>query len=234
MNLYAVSIAYYEPDVIGMSVGKFFRTSGVENIECGISKWIFVNNHWPIKPNNMNLSVNQLAKFMNAEVVTPEKNLGGHGGFSFGIKNLKFEDDDLILNYDLDSYPETYGWLKAMVETMQADKTLGYVALLNNKEVGHPGKTEIIGGHKVLFPDKIYMWNVTLFRGSVMREGMLADSTYYGYVETAMRRKIDAMGLRMGYMEDCRESNISLPQNPIYYKYKRAHAHEKTFNGSFE
>jgi hypothetical protein len=233
VKLYAVSIAYMMPETIASSVARFFETAGEAPL-----KWILVDNHWPMygQPDKTKSTypVYSLARLMNADRVTPEKNLGGHGGLSFGLKALDFADDDLILNYDLDSWPVTQGWLSAMIEVMEADSSLGFVALLDNRcESGKDWKFETIGGHKVAFLNHPDMWNVTLFRGKMLRDGMVADSKYYGFVETAMARRLQEKELRMGRMYDFREDPHPIPHPHHYHHYKREHA-EGHFPGSFE
>ena len=231
MNLYAVSIAYGSPEILmsGFAQGK--RTMGAQ-----VNEWVLVNNHWPLLESYAHeaVYVSTLSEQMRAKVVNPDKNIGGHDGLTFGLKALDFKDHDFILNYDLDSWPVTPGWLTAMVQVMQADPSLGFVALLDNRcKTGKKWKVETIAGHQVGFQAEPDMWNVTLFRGLMLRDGMVADSIYYGFVETAMGKRLEQKGLRMGWLMDFNEDPHPIPHPAIYTEYKRLHA-GKEFMGSFE
>ena len=242
MKLLAVSNVYAQPEIVASSIARFFLTAGVIP-----SNWTLVDNHWPMIQNPAWFAM-KAAELIGLAYCIPatetghdgipmDKNLGGHGGTTFGLKHLKFEDDDLILNYDLDSWPITPGWLTAMVETMQADPTLGWVALMVNRLISDPKWTyETIGGNRVAFRTPTEMWNVSLFRGKMFRQGMLADSRYYGYVESAMERLAQSLGLRHGWMADFIEGDhhpISHPRE--FCDYKDEHARSAVrFQGSFE
>ncbi len=233
MNLYAVSNAYMMPEIMASSMARFFETAGRKPYQ-----WILVDNRWPLysgfeKP-VCSHPVTSLARYMEATPVYPEKNLGGHGGTTFGLKHLDFKDNDLILNYDLDSWPVTQGWLTAMAAVLEADPSMGFIALLDNRcEAGKNWHIKTIRGHRVGTQDQPDMWNVTLFRGKMFRDGMAADSKYYGYVETAMSRRLLEKGLYMGWMMDYREDPHPIPHPNIYHHYKRDHA-GGTYPGSFE
>jgi hypothetical protein len=238
MKIKAVSIAYMNPEIMAASVARFYESAGVLPVE-----WVLVDNHWPLYGykldwRDISNSVRRLAKFMMARVAVPERNLGGHGGLTFGLKTMNFKDNDLILNYDLDSWPITHDWLFKMMQVMEADPSLGWVALMPERISNNPGwKLEDIGGHRVAFRSPTEMWNVTLFRGKMFKEGMLADSKYYGFVETAMERKATEMGLRHGWLYDVREGPHFIPHPEIYNKYKWIHARKddpEHFPGSFE
>ena len=241
-RLYAVSNVYAQPEIVMSSISQFHLTAGAMP-----QKWIIVNNHWPMVENptwHAVQAMNYVGKCgriysaceRDGKGEPTYKNLGGHGGTTFGLKQFDFEDEDLILNYDLDSWPITPGWLTAMIETMKADLTLGWVALMVERLIQDPAWTyEIIGGHRVAFRDPTEMWNVTLFRGKMFREGMLADSTYYGYVETAMERKAREFGLRHGWMVDFIEGQHPIPHPKTYSDYKQAHARSNPkYPGTFE
>ncbi len=229
MKLYAVSNAYMMTEIMSASIMRFKQTAHVRGI-----KWILVDNHWPLY--EYPFAAQDISQLLGAELVDPGKNLGGHAGTTFGLKHLEFEDDDLILNYDLDSWPITSGWLKAMQEVMIEDKTLGWVALMPDRIRQNPGwNISKVAGHNIAFRDPTEMWNVTLFRGKMFREGMLADSNFYGWVETAMERKAKEIGLRHGWLYDFIEGWHPIPHPKMYCDYKDDHARAAVrFEGSFE
>ena len=239
-QLYAVSIAYMDYTIMAASIAQLYKTAGL-NYDLQPTEWILVDNHWPLKPGwkiaGIDFQTQKLADSLwQGKLVDPGQNLGGHGGLTFGIQQLKYlKDDDLVLNYDLDSWPVTPGWLQAAVDVMKADPSLGYVALLPNRiEKSREWAFEQIAGHRLATHPVTEMWNVTVFRGSVIKGGMLADRKYYGFVETAMLRKIHELGLRFGYLYDFREDQHPIWHCREYCDYKDAHGREGTFPGSFE
>ena len=225
MKLFAVSNIYCSPEIAGASFGQFLKTT-----EDQIDEWFLVNNHWPLSRDYSH----DLAGFMAASVFDKGYNLGGHGGTSYGLSCLNFADNDLILNYDLDSWPLDNGWLDAMVDVMEATPNMGWIGLMHEGCKQHTDwYYKEIAGHKVAFVDHPDMWSVTLFRGKMLLGGMLADSTYYGFVETAMDRKAKELGMINGWLKDFRETWHPIPHPQSYNDYKRLHA-GKRFLGTYE
>lgn len=233
MSLLAISNLFMKPELMAQAMIRFHMTSGKQVLD--VRTWLFVDNHWPLGDLGYQNAVEMISHMGLGMIVDPGSNLGGHGGFNFALKQLNPHADDLILNYDLDSNPLSYGWLSAMIDVMRADPSLGYVALLDDRCVeNRPWQFETIAGHKMAFADTD-MWNVTLFRASVLREGMKAQYKYYGQVELPMQEHVKSLGMRFGYLYDFREScpPFTLAHDSIYTQYKADHVSRK-FDGSFD
>lgn len=233
MKLFCVSVVHMEPEIAAMSLMRLKRTGGVEP-----DRTVIVSHHWPINPRNFDDCVHGLAGiFESTKIVRPEKNLGGHGGFTFGLEHIDFDDDDLILGYDPDSYPREWNWLRAMIDVMIADSTMGYVSLMSEWIQGNRDwRIEDIGGRRVAFHPVPDMFNVTIWRGKMLRQGMMAEreNPWYGNVETAMARHAEFVGMRWGYMRDFLEDYCPIPHHPLYVEWKKRAGGARSYSGNFD
>lgn len=228
MKLHVITICHMEPETIAWSLYKFRRTT--EKLP---DTWTMLDNLWPIKTEQTSKMLfhlhYQIPWKTEVRMLKAVKNLGGHGGISYCLTEYPPDNDDLVLIYDPDSNPKTDGWLEAMLATMNADPTLGYVSLLDNRNTDRPWTYEEIGGNKVAFLPHPEMFNVTLFRATVLKKGFLADSDkwnapFYGHVETAFFKHVRELGMRNGYMFDYREDKCPIPHPKVYDKWKEDHA----------
>lgn len=236
IRIFAISIAHMMPEIIACSLAKGRRTMGPAYFN--IAKWIVVDNHWPIDRDSTHLQVKNLAGLVDGELISPEKNVGGHGGINYAVDHLKKEyaltPDDLILIYDPDSNPAQDGWLQALVSVMSADPNMPYLSLLHEAVAGNR-KWVItpVNGINVARDAQAEMFNVTLFRaGVLMREhGLKAPNKWYGGIESEL---FNAQNLRGAYLFDFRENENPIPHPAIYTKWKWDHAHNGSYPGNFD
>ncbi len=234
MKLHVITICHMEPEIVAWSLMRYHRTTHIVP-----DSWTLLDNCWPIRWSNSFLGLKKIANLVpNGLLQTTPVNLGGHGGFNAVLNTLKIQPDDFVLGYDPDSNPVYQGWLEAMLSVMKADPTLGYVSLLDNRNTDRKWTYETIDGYKVAFIDHPEMWNVTLFRGAAVAQGMLSDAskwgaTFYGHVETAMFKYVRELGMRNGYMFDYREDKCPLEHPVAYTNWKQAHAYGK-YPGNFD
>jgi hypothetical protein len=242
MKKYIITVAHMDYNIINHSIGRFLDTN--QTLPPSITEWVFVDNCWPIDKDKTSEAINHMVGTLNnydinATVIKPDKNLGGHGGINYALDYLKekhsIDYDDLILIYDPDSNPEKSGWLEALIDVMSIDKNFGYVSLthtaIKDNFSGHtPDK---VGTYNV-YTTKLDMWNVTMFRaGFLMSEGMLAASKFYGFVETVMHEKCLKEWRKHGYLADYFEIENPVPHPKEYADWKRLHA-GKIFEGNFD
>lgn len=233
MKLYTITVCHMEPEIVAWSLMRFRRTTSILPDD-----WTLLNNQWPLNRKRTSADLAAAASLVNADYLSATNNLGGVGGFNDVLDSLDIYEDNLVLLYDPDSNPLQQGWLEAMIDVMKADLTLGYVSLLDKRKVDHKWTYETIAGHKVSFIPYPEMWNVTLFRGSALDKGLLADSDkwkapFYGHVETAMFRHVRAKGMRNGYMFDFREGPCPLEHPLTYRQWKVEHAAGR-YPGNFD
>lgn len=230
-KLSVITVCHMLPEIIAFSLVRGRVTMGVERSR--IHQWVMVDNHWPIHSGETRAWIHDLAMIIGADITMPDKNLGGHGGFNFGLKALgDIRHDDLILCYDPDSNPLMMGWLKAMLEVMDGDRDLGYLSLMDNRIVNNRNwSIEEVMGHRVAFDPQPEMMNVTIFRGRVLKAmgGMPATRPFYGGIEAAMH----AYGFKSGYLMDYREDTCPIPHDELYRQWKNAHA-DGAYGGNFD
>ena len=228
--IYGIGIAYRHLDVMAYSIARYFQTGWTPE---AMVQWFIVNGHWPMSPDPGRDAV-LAARFLDAKVLMAPENLGGHGNFSWALKQFEFKDDDYILNMDLNANPQNKGWLRAALDVMAADPRCSMVGLLHNRIVNErKWDHEVVAGHRIVSSQNWASFKTSLFRGSVMREGLGSTrSKYYGFVEEWMFNRTKAMGMRQLYLLDFREDFTLIPDPKVYNEYKAAHAfhgYDKTF-----
>lgn len=229
MSIRIVSVLYAPLPVMEESVKQFYRTANQPFCD-----WHLVCNMWPLSKQPITEAY-KIHDLTGGVLHLPGKNLGGHDGASYALRNMGLQDDDLILLYDLDSNPLNPFWLRAMEAVMEADPSLGYVSLHFDGRLHQPTwKTEEIAAQTVGFCSHLLMWGVTLFRGHLLKDGMKGQRPFYGFVENEMEKKIRAKCLRNGYLMDYHEGEPAIPLPEIYTRYKQEHGLGNSFLGSFE
>lgn len=230
MKLYAVSVCHMKPEIVAYSLARARITNSIEP-----TGWVIVDNCWPIDSENTsaelmdqaNIGMDQAIFGSNGEVgfndkyyyVKAPKNLGGIGGFNFGLSKLDLQDDDLVLGYDPDSNPITKDWLLAMKEVMLADTSLTHLSLLHEHIVNRAWIRREVAGYKLVSLPHPEMFNVTIWRGSYLKSGAVKQGRpYYGFVET------ETKGGRHAYLYDYREDLCPIPHDPRYNRWKHDHA----------
>lgn len=223
MRLFGITVSYCEPEILAHGLTRFKMTAGMMP-----ERYVVVDHLFPINPIMNSLMVHKLAQIVDAEVVRPSMNSGGAGGFNFAMSHLTdLKDEDLIIGMDPDSNPKTYGWLKAMVATMEVGKDLMSLSLMHDHLVDRPWEHEFIGGNKVSFLPHPEMMNVTLWRAGAIRGG-LKQSGFYGHNERLMWSP-----KKMGYLYDFRETLCPLPHPQSYNEWKSAHAFQG-YKGNYD
>lgn len=216
-KLYAITLGYLFPEILAHTLIKGWRTAGFVP-----DRWIVVDHHWPIQPIATSIAVNGLARTIGAEVMRPEKNLGGHGGLNWVLQQIKPQPEDFILTYDGDSNPITQGWLLEMQRALDLYPELTSVSLMHEHILERGWQINApTDGRPKLARIPLEMFNVTLWRGSTLAGGLkgLAASPYYGSVETAMNQQ-----LNHAYLWDYREGGNPIPHHPLYTEWKFQHA----------
>lgn len=225
--IYAVTLSHCLPEVISHGLSKARRTMGSFD---KIDQWIVVDHHWPLQKELTSKIITQAALIVHGSIIKPEKNLGGVGGFNFAFSQLDIRDDDLILIYDPDSNPITHDWFTAMIDVMREDTSIPYLSLmfrchLNNRQ----WMIKEVAGHRVASdhnPDAI---NVTLFRGSVVKNGLPGSEKMWGGLEAALFR----LNQKGSYLIDVIEDSCPIAHPPEYGRWKGQHD-QNHFAGNFD
>lgn len=232
MRLFCISVCHMQPEIVAFSLTRAVMTMGLQ--ASAIRRWIMVDHHWPIEQKKASDTLRFVRHIVDADVISPLYNLGGHGGINYAVRNLELQfsltDDDLVLLYDPDSNPVTQGWLQSLVDVMQADPTLDYLSLMHSDVVNQKDwHLTTIANHRVASHPAPEMFNVTLFRGKCIKQQITAYSTFYGHVESSLKSR----GFKNAYLIDVREETCPIPHPAIYSQWKREHA-AGLFKGNFD
>lgn len=191
-----------------------------------IDRMVFVDHRYPLEQAENGAFIKDWAEEWSADVICPPENLGGHGGDNYALRFLRPENDsDIVFIIDPDSYPIEDGWFQACVQALDNDPKLGAISLVDRRIQERPWKIEDVFAPRVAFLSKPEMWNMTAFRFGVLREGLKADTKFYGFVETAMWSHLGKLGLRHGYLIDFTEGANPEAHDPEYVQWKDMHAH---------
>ena len=231
MTLWTITLGYTDTAVLAASLERYNATTIME------TKHILVDHHWPIDPWTTRHSILMLAEKYNMTVITPYKNLGGHGGFSWALRQLPLRHEDYVICYDSDSNPLTLGWDHAMRRVLDIDPTIGYLSLMpEGIQSRDDWSKEMISLFEVWTPGTVDMFNVTMFRASFLAKtgGIVSDLTkYYGHIEVAMAKRASELGLRHGYLADHKEGHPIVSNKSVYNQWKRDHA-SRRYSGNFD
>lgn len=230
MTIHAVSLAHMEPAIMGMSFAQMLRTG----LPVGAVNWVLVDHHWPINPSNFSACVNQLAKMIDARVISPEKNLGGTNGINFALSQIDLKSTDYLLWVDPDSFPITYGWFQAMVAVMEADPTIATLSLWPADLSHTDWQEEVVAGYNVrTFPSHSEMFSMTMWRVSFAAPKICAYHEFYGQPEAPAFNKARELGMRNAWLTDFKESLCPIPHPQVYEDWKMLHT-RNLFMGNFK
>lgn len=241
MKLFIIVCCHMDKKIIHHSIERFLETVQDRSL---ITEFVMVDNHWPLNKQETSVYVKELGLILNdlfpTRVIKPERNLGGQGGINYALEYLKTKytiaSNDLILIYDPDSHPNAINWLESMIDVLKADSLVAYASLTHIAIIDNDRdrSIEVIGSHRVSIYSRPEMFNVTMFKAwFLFDEGMLANSTYYGHVETPMYYKCKKMGAKNVYLTDCIELNNPIPHPIEYTNWKRLHAYGQ-YKGNFD
>ncbi len=231
--IYWITCSFMSQRVMGPSRKAIFDTMSHEEF-LQVDQRVILDARYPMEENGLYLK--EWAESVNADLICPPKNLGGHGGFNYALNFLKpQDDDDIIFIVDPDSYPLTSQWFSACINALNTDYTLGGISLTDLRLRGRPWSVEAIPfAPRVGFLPAAEMWNMSAFRFKVLREkGFIAHSELYGHVETAMWNHMHGLGLRHGYLMDYFEGPNPAPHDELYTQWKMKHANG-VFKGNFD
>ena len=233
MKTYIITLTYLDIPLLEYSLDRFYKTTELKD-----SEHILIDHLWPIDHWNHRRGILNLAEHYGCKVMTPYKNMGGHGGFNWTLQNLPLQEDDIIITYDGDSNPQTPGWDVAMRNLLSLDPSYAWVSLwidteLNTKNwVRRPTRTCY---HIVKPAQGIEMMNVTGWKYSFLKKVglMKAAYQYYGQVESPMHQASEQLKLQWGYLRDYTEKPRPFDADARYQAWKAAHL-SGAFKGNFD
>lgn len=241
MKTWIVSPCYMRLSIIEKSLAAFYETVD--------EKWetpyehILLDHHWPLDYWDHRHQILRLAHVYGCRVMSPYKNLGGHGGFNWVCSQLPLGDNDLVLGFDPDSFPATKGWNNAMIRALRDDAGYAGVSLWIEADLYTKKWKDLpsSSGLRVVAPAdrETEMINISIWRWSFLRriQGYRSRNAFYGDVEVELTKSYKETGLRHGYLRDFKEVErlTRLPDHgePSYVEWKAAHVSGK-FPGNYD
>jgi len=196
-------------------------------------KHLFGYNHYPLASES---ELHDVCDEFGLEWI----DLGGdYGGVSSANALISHVTTEFVFGHDPDClYPlESKGYDEAIVKILDEDKTLAWVSLtpipLRNGYIANPdGHIEIIAGYRVYFHHTVDMWSAGGSRTEYLQANPIEGHfKYYGQVEIPMYERLQATGMRYGYLLDYPEDSFGYLHDIDYMKWKNAHL--KGYEGSF-
>lgn len=195
---------------------------------------VFIDHHYPLERELPSRYVREWSRQWGAYLISPAKNLGGHGGVSWACELLRVKKGDIVFTVDPDSCPATEGWVTAMFRAFENSPRLGSISLMLPQLKSRLWAIELGGlSPRIGRLDKVEMFNVTAFRGELLLEGFAGNSRFYGHVEVPMWNRALSMGFYHGYLLDYHEESNPVPHDRGYIRWKELHASGQ-FSGNFD
>lgn len=235
-GIVAVTLSHCRPEVLEFGLSQFYATAGIPE---DFRAHFVVDHHYPIHKAKTSREVESIAKKYKCRVLTPHRNMGGHGGFNWAFHHNEVQELewDIICGYDPDSNPIQPGWLPAMANVLRdPEGKVAYCSLTHEHiRPNHRWTVEQIGGETVQFAERPDMYNVTSWRRDflVQTQGLHALKSLYGHVELAMDAKRAQLKVRHAHLQNYLETLCPVPHDTIYNDWKAAHAF-LGFNGNFD
>lgn len=210
--------------------------SGKHAIEC-----YFIAKPYPIELEE-NLRLNRRSAIhAGYRVIERSVDSGAAGDFNQTLRELDIQDDDIVINYDSDTYATHDGWDDAMIRALRGDPRLDWICLWNEAttaefSIKSAGKAAI-DGINVEYAADWMMVGVSGFRGSFLKAtgGLVQPPKYYGGVELAMWDYIVERGSRQAFLTDFGEDQrIKHANEDERYRNWKTVACQKAFHFSFE
>lgn len=239
-HVLVISLCHNDPNLIEKSLDQLQATRDKTNVQMDI---VMVDQHWPIDKENTHLRLKEIAAKNNAKLLDFGKNLGLHKGFNAAFLSQNFPDNGMVIGYDPDTWPVTYGWDKAMCDTFVSDPSIGWLSLWNESsdreiiEQQKGLKTAVIGGHTVHVLDYAVMNSICGFRSGWLKKvgGLVEPNEFYGGVECAMWNHLQEHKMKWVFMRDFKEIPELRWRAPrAYIVWKDLHGREGTVKVSFE
>lgn len=236
MKVHVVTLGFAPARILRQGIERLYQT---RNKDLPVTHWL-VDHHYPIDRETNKRKYSHIAEDYDLRLITPEKNLGLHGGMNWACAQIQPADNDIILMYDPDSYPLDLGWDMAIVRAMEGGgfSVIGTVSPTIETELATRGFTShIVDGYlEVKQPKVDCQISISGWRwGFVSQVGGFSEpNAHYGGLEADMFQKLRNVGGKMGYVSQYREDfRLHDQHDPAYFQWKRDHAILQTFPGNF-
>jgi len=188
---------------------------------------IALDNHYPTLTKGQKT---RLKNMFDLTILDAGENLGLSGGYNYIIE--QYPEEDYAILYDCDSNPETQGWDKALLDTIQHSKVAYLSLMFDNakremKERGfNPWQC---GEHVIWTPKEACQQSISCADLNYLRRigGLQEPKKYYGGLESKMFKYWTPQH-QIGYIDGVYETQLHGKDDtdPKYKEYKWKYAHQ--------
>jgi hypothetical protein len=244
MKIFAMTMTYNRTFLISQSL-EFFKETVTGNIEAHY----LLDQHYPLHHSSPIFTAQYNSQWLRDVAHRygfVYRDVGKNLGYHFGINEIamnipEISDEDILINYDPDSMPLTYGWDEAIRKAFEHNPHLVTVGLVNQvieAELQERGYNEhVYDGLRVRYPHRAGVMSIIAWKAGFIRKvgGLKEPCALYGGIEGEMWPVIQAHGGRWGYLPDYHESpDLGRYADPEYTEWKRLHGHTREFPGDFD
>jgi len=102
MKLWTLTNAHVYSEVLKSSLTRYYLTAGAT------SEHVIIDHHWPMSYWQNRREILSIAERFRCRVISPYENMGGHGGYKWGLAQLPLKDEDVVIIFDGDASLATY------------------------------------------------------------------------------------------------------------------------------
>lgn len=239
---YVFTMVYCGPDMFRAGMESFKRTVDPDSF----TQHVLLDQHYPLRSEGVSQAIEEYVAGAPYPVLVLDAghNLGLHEGLNYMLDQIgPLDQDDLIVAYDCDEYPERAGWVEAMQRVMVADPACGWLSLntvhIEAELTRNAVLPSVIAGETIQVPESALMNVLCCWRaGAIQKAGgkFTEPFSYYGGLEQDMQPKFKAAGYWVGWLSKWYTYAMHDTHDPEYTLYKKRHVGfiEPRFEGSFE
>lgn len=238
MEVYTITLGFVPPRILEQSLAKYYETSIQDYLFFGNPNHFFLDQHYPIDYSQSRLK--EICESFGITYVDLGRNLGLHKGFNYALSLIKPNDEDIIIGYDPDSYPLTFGWDMALIRAIKANAQVAWASLYHDHsahEFADRGFDQIHfdSNIELRIAKQPMMNSVCAWDAGWLKSvgGLSEPNEWYGGLEIEMWPKLKGKkwGFLPGFVEDAR---LRHQHDKLYTKYKWELAHNRSTKLDFE
>lgn len=231
-----ISQCFCNADILQFSLENLYKY-GSGNWE----HWILLK-HYPINYKENEEKIKAYAKFYNCKIHDCLSDNGAHLGLNHFFQNNKFPKGTRYIGFDPDTLTKSYYFDIVMNQVMDADPTLGILALSNggvnhncmyNSEIeikfnGLLRHKKVIAGHNVIIHPGVDMMNCCMIDIDwiMSNGGFHQPRKFYGFIENSLHKIMKRTNRKLGYLIDYLEAydgRLEAYKHDEYKQWKNEH-----------
>ena len=239
-----ITLCYNNHEVLEKSIDRYYQLcSSKPDIH------FLVDNEYPLHKEKYKETLKKLSIKYGCHVLQPYQNLGMKDGCLWAIDQLALYDNDKIIFYDSNAYPDTLNFDKALLDVLD-DESIG-ASCLTKKDINLESLTDFSGRYK--FYNDVNVNERNFFNSSIgcfpfylhkkIKFQINLFSKNYGDIvnekDSIVKRMVKDMNKKIVFLTDYNESNFYFSRNGYedkdYSIYKKILLSKKNYlDFSFE